>query len=137
MQLWTKDMVLSMVLQRTLFFKLKTISYIFFNLFIMSFWSIVTIHKYVIDKCIFIILKHHPFLSIKGKLLISPIKYCRPKWMDNYCLKSWPNKSKSMTTSMVVVYVIVWLDNIWWESVYQITYMHLNSEAYKKLLMLI
>jgi hypothetical protein len=42
-----------------------------------------------------------------------------------------------MTTSMVVVYVIVWLDNTWWENVYQITYMHLENEVYKKLLMLI
>jgi hypothetical protein len=33
--------------------------------------------------------------------------------------------------------VIVWLDSIWWESVDQIIYKHLDSKAYKKLPMLI
>jgi hypothetical protein len=64
-------MVLSMVLQITLFFKLKTISYIILNLFIMSFLSIVTFHKYVVDKCIFIILKHRLFMSIRGNILVA------------------------------------------------------------------
>jgi hypothetical protein len=34
-------------------------------------------------------------------------------------------------------YVIVWLDNTWWENVSQIIYMHLDTEAYKKLSMFI
>jgi hypothetical protein len=34
-------------------------------------------------------------------------------------------------------YVIIWLDSIWWESVDQITYKHLDNKAYKKLPMLI
>jgi hypothetical protein len=106
MQLWAKDMVLSMVPQRTLFFKLKTISYNFFNLFIKSFWSIVTLHKYVVHKCTFYNLETSPISIHKGQATCSPTRYCKLKWMHNYCLKSWPNKSISTSTSMVVVRIL-------------------------------